>query len=79
MAPAWAFSFGKSVNNNIIIIQSKCGIRFGDQEAGLPTRYDFSKSDILDSVDGILSRLGIEYLNILLLHRPDPLMDPSEV
>nr|WP_241768553.1 aldo/keto reductase [Mesobacillus subterraneus] len=54
-------------------------MRFGDQEAGLPTRYDFSKSDILDSVDGILSRLGIEYLNILLLHRPDPLMDPSEV
>ena len=55
-----------------IIIQSKCGIRFGDQESGLPTRYDFSKSYILDSVDGILSRLGIEYLDILLLHRPDP-------
>lgn len=62
-----------------IIIQSKCGIRFGDQASGLPTRYDFSKSYILDSVDGILSRLGIEHLDILLLHRPDPLMDPSEV
>ncbi|CAM3858669.1 aldo/keto reductase [Mesobacillus thioparans] len=62
-----------------IIIQSKCGIRFGDQESGLPTRYDFSKSYILDSVDGILSRLGIEYLDILLLHRPDALMEPAEV
>ncbi|MBS8266459.1 aldo/keto reductase [Mesobacillus boroniphilus] len=62
-----------------VIIQSKCGIRFGDQESGLPTRYDFSKSYILDSVDGILSRLGIDYLDILLLHRPDPLMEPAEV
>lgn len=62
-----------------IIIQSKCGIRFADQEAGLPGRYDFSKTYILDSVDGILSRLGIEHLDMLLLHRPDPLMEPSEV
>ena len=62
-----------------IIIQSKCGIRFADPESGLPGRYDFSKSYILDSVDGILSRLGIDYLDTLLLHRPDPLMEPAEV
>lgn len=62
-----------------IIIQSKCGIRFADQESGLPGRYDFSKSYILDSVDGILSRLGIDHLDILLLHRPDALMEPAEV
>ncbi len=62
-----------------IIIQSKCGIR-PKEWTGLPfKRYDFAKEHILTSVDGILERLGIEYLDILLLHRPDPLMDPEEV
>jgi predicted oxidoreductase len=60
-----------------LVIQSKCGIRFG--EGALPGRYDFSKEHILHSVDGILNRLGVEYLDILLLHRPDPLMEPEEV
>lgn len=60
-----------------IVIQSKCGIRFADT-AG-PGRFDFSKEHILASVDGILQRLGIAYLDILLLHRPDPLMEPEEV
>lgn len=60
-----------------IIIQSKCGIRFG--EGSIPGRYDFSKSHILEAVDGILNRLNTDYLDILLLHRPDPLMEPEEV
>lgn len=60
-----------------MIIQSKCGIRF--PEESLPTRYDFSKNHINKSVDDILTRLGIDYLDVLLLHRPDPLMDPEEV
>ncbi|MCP1310730.1 aldo/keto reductase [Paenibacillus tyrfis] len=60
-----------------IMIQSKCGIRF--EEEGVPGRYDFSKEHIEASVDGILSRLGIDTLDILLLHRPDPLMEPEEV
>lgn len=60
-----------------IVIQSKCGIRFA--EGDVPSRYDFSKSHILNAVDGILQRLGIETLDILLLHRPDPLMEPDEV
>lgn len=54
-----------------IYIQSKCAIHDG--------RYDFSKAHILKSVDGILSRLGVEYLDVLLLHRPDTLMQPCEV
>ncbi len=62
-----------------IFIQSKCAIRFADEAAGLPGRYDFSKEYISDSVDGILKRLDIDYLDILLLHRPDPLMEPEEV
>lgn len=60
-----------------MVLQSKCGIRFADGKN--PGRYDFSKNYILDSVDGILSRLKTEYLDILLLHRPDPLMEPEEV
>jgi predicted oxidoreductase len=60
-----------------IIIQSKCGIRFG--EGTVPGRFDFSKSHILSSVDGILERLTVDYIDILLLHRPDPLVEPEEV
>ena len=60
-----------------MILQSKCAIRFED-EAG-PKRYDFSAKWIKESVDGILSRLGIDQLDILLLHRPDPLIELSEV
>ncbi|MBL7649356.1 MAG: aldo/keto reductase [Candidatus Hydrogenedentes bacterium] len=63
-----------------IVIQSKCGIRFPDTpEAGTPGRYDFSHDHIVGSAEAILGRLGIEQLDILLLHRPDPLMEPDEV
>lgn len=61
-----------------IILQSKCGIRFKDSDK-VPGRYDFSAEHIEQSVDGSLQRLGVEYLDILLLHRPDPLVDPDEV
>lgn len=54
-----------------ICIQSKCGIRAG--------RYDFSRDHIQASVENSLRRLGTEHLDILLLHRPDPLMEPDEV
>ncbi|CAN7195988.1 aldo/keto reductase [Paenibacillus sp. LjRoot153] len=60
-----------------IILQSKCGIRFQDDQH--PQRFDFSKNHILSSVDGILGRLGVEHIDILLLHRPDPLMEPEEI
>ncbi|NGZ76421.1 aldo/keto reductase [Saccharibacillus alkalitolerans] len=54
-----------------LILQSKCGIRQG--------QFDFSKEHILSSVDGILKRLNTEYLDVLLLHRPDALVEPEEV
>ncbi|QOL25338.1 aldo/keto reductase [Thalassotalea sp. LPB0316] len=60
-----------------ISIQSKCGIRFNDDLG--PKRYDFSKQWISESVDNILARLHIEQLDILLLHRPDPLAQMDEV
>lgn len=54
-----------------IFIQSKCGIRNG--------YFDFSKEHIISSVDGILKRLNTEYLDLLILHRPDTLMEPEEI
>ncbi|WP_375088437.1 aldo/keto reductase family oxidoreductase [Peribacillus sp. RS7] len=54
-----------------IFLQSKCGIREG--------MFDFSKEHILESVDGSLKRLNTDYLDILLLHRPDTLVEPEEV
>lgn len=54
-----------------VILQSKCGIRKG--------MFDFSKEHILEAVDGSLKRLKTDYLDVLLLHRPDALVEPEEV
>lgn len=60
-----------------MILQSKCAIRFEDEYG--PKRYDFSKQWITSSVERSLQRLHTEQLDILLLHRPDPLMELDEV
>ncbi|MDR6638185.1 aldo/keto reductase [Paenarthrobacter nitroguajacolicus] len=60
-----------------IQLQTKCGIRLG--ERGLDTHYDLSREAILERVNGSLKRLQTDYVDLLLLHRPDPLMDPHEV
>lgn len=63
-----------------IVIASKCGVRrAGDPEPDAPARYDFSQQHILSSVEGSLSRLRVENLDILMLHRPDFLMRPDDV
>lgn len=63
-----------------IYLQSKCGIRFGGEPApDSPHRFDFSYEHILRSVEGSLARLKTDYLDVLLLHRPDPLVEPEEV
>ena len=54
-----------------MILQTKCGIRKGS--------FDFSKEHILEAVDGSLKRLRTEYVDVLLLHRPDALVEPEEV
>lgn len=54
-----------------VIIQSKVGIRDGF--------WDFSKEHILSSVDESLSALRLDHLDVLLLHRPDALMEPDEI
>lgn len=60
-----------SLRREDMLIQSKCGICKG--------YYDHSKEHILDSVDGILRRLKTDYLDVLLLHRPDALTEPEEI
>ena len=62
-----------------VIVQSKAGIRFADEPVGAPQRYDFSSEHIVEAVDGSLERLQTDYLDLLLLHRPDPLVEPEEV
>jgi predicted oxidoreductase len=54
-----------------LIIQSKAGIRHG--------YFDYSKEHLLEAVDGSLKALNTEYLDVLLLHRPDALVEPDEV
>ena len=54
-----------------MILQTKCGIRQGS--------FDFSKEHILNAVDGSLKRLRTDYVDVLLLHRPDALVEPEEV
>ncbi len=60
-----------SIHRDQILIQSKVGICSG--------YYDHSKEHILSSVDQILSRLQVDFLDVLLLHRPDTLMEAEEV
>jgi predicted oxidoreductase len=60
-----------------LTIQSKCGVRLDEGEVAV--QYDLSKAWILRAVDESLHRLHTEYLDVLLLHRPDPLMRYEEV
>ena len=60
-----------SIRREDIVLQSKCGIRKG--------QFDFSKEHILRSTEAILGRLRTDYLDVLMLHRPDTLVEPEEV
>jgi predicted oxidoreductase len=62
-----------------IVLQSKAGIRWPDDPPGTPMRYDFSREHLLEAVEASLRRLGTDHLDILLLHRPDPLWEPEEI
>jgi len=65
-----ALTLNKSLRDKIVI-QTKCGIRKG--------MYDFSKEHIINSVNNSLKKLNVEKIDVLLLHRPDLLMEPEEV
>lgn len=66
-----AFSSDSSLKREDVTIQTKCGIRKGC--------YDQSKEHIIACVDESLRRLRTDYLDVLLLHRPDALVEPEEV
>lgn len=65
--------FGNAIGNlrEKMIIQTKCGIASG--------KYDFSYDHIMEAVNGSLKRLKTDYIDVLLLHRPDALVEPEEV
>ena len=68
------FSEAVGMNSDLrekMVLQTKCGIRKGS--------FDFSKEHILEAVDGSLKRLKTDYIDVLLLHRPDALVEPEEV
>lgn len=66
-----AFSHDPSLKREDVFLQSKWWLRQGC--------YDLSKEYILEAVDDILKRLRTDYLDLLLLHRPDALVEPEEV
>tara|TARA_R110002033_G_scaffold10857_18_gene35099 strand:+ start:19984 stop:20847 length:864 start_codon:yes stop_codon:yes gene_type:complete len=77
--------FGKAFNKsgikreNIQLI-SKCGIQFDVKERSSRVKhYDYDKDYIISSVERSLKMLQTDYLDLLLLHRPSPLMNPSEI
>jgi predicted oxidoreductase len=68
------FSEALGMNSSLrekMILQTKVGIR--------KDSFDFSKEHILEAVDGSLKRLRTDYVDVLLLHRPDALVEPEEV
>ncbi len=68
------------IHRDSVVLQTKCGIRrHGEPTADAPHRLDFSYEHITTSVRRSLERLQTDYLDILLLHRPDILIDPEEV
>jgi predicted oxidoreductase len=63
-----------------VLIATKCGIRpGGDPHPQAPARYDFSAEHIIDSCEQSLARLGIDTIDLLMLHRPDYLAYPVEI
>lgn len=68
---------GDATLRSSIQIQTKCGIRVG--ESGLGVHYNLAKEAILDRVRASLERLRVDWVDTLLMHRPDPLMEPELV
>ncbi|AZI67971.1 aldo/keto reductase [Kaistella daneshvariae] len=59
---------------------SKCGIEMLCKNRDFQLKsYNYSKSHILKSVDSSLENLKTDFLDVLLLHRPSPLMNPTEI
>ena len=62
-----------------LVVATKSGIRFDEEPAGTPHRYDFSGEHIRWSIDESLKRLKLDRIDLYQLHRPDWLADPEEI
>ena len=78
-------AFGKAlvdskINRDKIQLISKCGIQYvGKTRDNKVKHYNYSKEYIIWSVEQSLKNLQTEYLDLLLLHRPSPLMQADEI
>ena len=75
-----ALSKNPSLRQNLQII-TKCGIRLltPNRPFNKVHSYDTSRRHIIISLENSLRELGTDYIDLLLIHRPDPLMDPDEI
>ena len=74
-----ALSLSKIDRESIFLI-SKCGIQYPSDKRPLKVKYyDYSKDHIRFSVENSLKNLKTDYLDVLLLHRPSPLMNPKKI
>jgi len=74
-----AFSEMKIQRENLQLI-TKCGICYPSEKKNFQVKhYDYSKEYILQQVDESLQNLKTDYIDVLLLHRPSPLLNPEEV
>lgn len=76
--------FGKGfqlsgVARNQVQLISKCGIQHTQGRSNILKHYDYSKEYIIWSVENSLKHLQTDYLDVLLLHRPSPLMQAAEI
>jgi len=78
--------YGKALKNHThlrekVQIVSKCGIKFACDATpqNLVKHYDLSKESIIESAENSLKNLGTDYLDLLLVHRPSPLMDAEVI
>jgi len=63
-----------------VLVLTKCGVRHGGHhDPNSPNRWDFSFEHIVNSCEGSLKRMGIDVIDIYMLHRPDFLADPQEI
>ena len=77
--------FGKAflnsgINRSDVFFISKCGIQYPSEKRKLALKYyDYSKEYIIKSVEASIKYLNADYLDLILLHRPSPLMDANEI
>ena len=77
--------FGKAflnsgINRSDVFFISKCGIQYPSEKRKLALKYyDYSKEYIIKSVETSIKYLNADYLDLILLHRPSPLMDTNEI